>query len=63
MLSTCTEELKSTPKIKEFLPNPLPTENFPFLLNPTPYPDYLYLPVSTFLVKLIAPDKQFSNFG
>ena len=34
--STCTEELTSTPKIMQFLLNPLATENVPFLSNPIP---------------------------
>ena len=42
LLSICTEELISTPKIMQFLPNPLPTENFPFLSNAMPYPECLY---------------------
>ena len=37
----CTEELMSTPKIVAFRPNPLTNENFPFLSNPVPYPEYL----------------------
>ena len=42
LLSACTEELISTPKIIQFLPNPLPTENCPFLSNPIACPDYFY---------------------
>ena len=41
LLSTCTEELISTPKIIQFLPNPLPNENSAYLSNPVPYPEYL----------------------
>ena len=62
-LITCTEELISSPKIIQFLPNPIPTENFPFLSNPIPYPEYLYLSISTFLVKLTAPNNLFSSVG
>ena len=51
-------------KIIQFLPSPLPTENFPFLSNPLPYGEYLYSSVSlVLLVKLNAPGKQFSNAG
>ena len=46
-----------------FLPNPLPTENFPFLSNLIPYSKYLYLSISEFLVNLTPPNKQFSNVG
>ena len=35
----------------------------PFLSNPMPYPECLYLSISTFLVKATAPNKQFSNVG
>ena len=63
LLSTCKEELISTPKIIQFLPNPLPTENVPFLSNPIPYPVYLYLSISLFLVKVTALNKQFPRVG
>ena len=63
LLSTCTEELLSSPKIIHFLPDPLPTEKFLFLSNPIPYSEYLYLSMSIFLVNLIAPNKQFSNLA
>ena len=59
VLSTCAEELISIPKVIQFLPNPLPTENFSLLSNPIPYPEYLYLSISTFLVNVIVPNKQF----
>ena len=59
----CTEELVSTAKIIQYLPNPLPSENVPFLSNPIPYPEYLYLTISLFLVKLTDPNKQFFNVG
>ena len=63
LLSICTEELISTLKIIQFVPNPLLTENFPFLSNPMPYPEYLYLPMSGFLVNLTTLNKQFSSVG
>ena len=50
-LSTCTEELVSTPKIITFLPNPVTgNEELPCLSNPITYPEYLYLLISAFLV-------------
>ena len=49
MLSACTKELTSTPKIIQFLPNPLPTE-VPFLSNLMPYSEYLNLSISLVLV-------------
>ena len=56
------DELVSTPKIITFLPNPVPeNEKLPCLLNPFPYPKYPYLSVSAFLVRLTAPNKQFSS--
>ena len=53
----------STPKIVALCPNPSPNEDFPFISNPRPYPKYLYLSISGFLVNLTAPDKQFSSVG
>ena len=47
-----------------FLPYPVPeNENVSFLSNPISYPEYLYLSFSAFLVKVTAPNKQFSNVG
>ena len=63
LLSTCTEELISTPKIITFLPNPLATEKVPCLSNPIPYPEYFYLSISTFFTNLTAPNKEFSSIG
>ena len=40
LMSTSAEELISTPNVIQFLPNPLPTANFPDLPNPIPYPQY-----------------------
>ena len=55
-------EFISTPKIITFIPvPPLGCEKYPCLSNPIPYPKYLYLSISTFLVKLSAPSKQFSG--
>ena len=49
-------------KIITFLPNPVPeNEKLPCLSNPIPYPEYLYLSISAFLVKVTPPNKQFSN--
>ena len=42
---------------------PPENENSPFLSNPIPYPEYLYLSKSAFFVKVTAPNKQFSNVG
>ena len=62
MLSTCTEELISTPKIITILPNPLVgNEKVPFVSNPIPYPDYLYLSISTFFTNLTAPNREFPS--
>ena len=36
-------------------------EKVPFESNPVPYPVYLYLSMSLFLVSLTAPNKQFSK--
>ena len=54
----------STPKIITFRPNPVPgNEKFPCLSNPTPYPEYPYLPISAFLVKVTALNKQLLSAG
>ena len=63
LLLACEKLLKSAPKIIQFLPSPLLKLNSPCLSNPMPYPLYLYLSISAFLVKLPAPKKQFSNVG
>ena len=34
-----------------------------FLSDPMPYPEYLYLSISTFFLNVIAPNKQFSGVG
>ena len=46
------------------MPNPVPeNEKVPSILNPIPYPEYLYLSILEFLVKLTAPNKRFSSVG
>ena len=46
----------STPKVFTFWPYPPPwNEKLPFLSNPIPYPEYSYLSMSAFLVKVTAP--------
>ena len=62
LLSACIELLISAPKIIAFLPNsPLGCEKVPFESNPIPYPEYLYLLISSFFVNLAAPNRQFSG--
>ena len=52
----------STQKIIMFRSNPVPVnKKLLCLSNPIPYPEYLYLSMSAFLVKLTAPNKQFSK--
>ena len=52
----------TTPKIITFPPfPPLGWEKSSCLSNPVSYPEYLYLSISAVLVKLTAPNKQFSN--
>ena len=38
-------------------------KKLPFESNPIPYPVYLYLSMSVFLVSLTAPNNQFSKAG
>ena len=55
-------ELISTPKFITFLPNLVPgNEKLPYLSNPIPYSEYFHLQISAFLVRLTAPNKQFSS--
>ena len=62
LLSIWGEELISAPKINRFWPYPLPGNEKPSLLaNPIPYPEYPYLSISTFSVKVTAPNKHFLN--
>ena len=64
LLSIFVDEVMSIPKIATFLPNPVPgNQKLPCLSNPIPYSKYLYLSISAFLVRLTAPNKQFSNVG
>ena len=64
LLSIWTEELISTPKINIFLPNPpLGNEKLPLLSNPVPQPECPYFSISTFFVKVTAPNKQFFSVG
>ena len=49
----------STPKIIILQANlPLVNENVLCQSNPIPYPEFLYLSISAFLVNLTAPNKQ-----
>ena len=64
LLSVCAEKLISTSKINIFWPYPPPrNEKLPLLSNPIPQPEYPYLSMSAFLVKVTAPNKQFFNVG
>ena len=54
----------STPKINTFWPHSPPgNEKLPLLSNPIPNPEYPFLSISAFLVKLTEPNKQFFNVG
>ena len=54
----------SAPKINTFSPNPQPgNEKLDLLSNPIPQPEYPYLLISRFLVKVTAPNKQFFSAG
>ena len=54
----------STPKINTSWPCPPPgNEKLPLLSNPVPYPEYPYLSILAFLVKVTGPNKQFFNAG
>ena len=62
LLLACAELLTTAPKIITFLRYPpLGCENDPHESNQIPYPKYLYLPTSAFLVNLTAPNSQFSK--
>ena len=59
LLLACTELVISAPKITTFLPSPpLRCEKVPFKSNSVPYPEYLYLSISAFLVNLTEPIRQ-----
>ena len=54
LLSILVDELISTPKIITFLRVPtIGCEKYPYLSNPIPYPEHLYLSTSAFFVKQI----------
>ena len=60
LLLACVELLKSAPKIITFLPYPpLGCVKLSLEPNPIPYPEYLYLSISTFFLNLTAPSRQF----
>ena len=62
LLLVGTELPISTPKTITFLPYPpLGCEKDPLESNPVPYPEYLYLSMSTCLVNLAVPNRQFSK--
>ena len=62
LLLPCTELLISAPKIITFLPNPpFGCKKVSFESNPIPYPEYLYLLISSFFVNLAVPNRQFSR--
>ena len=62
LLSIWIDEFISTPKIITFWSSPLSgNENLDVLSNAIPYPEYLYLLTSAFLVKVTAPNKQSST--
>ena len=64
LLSMWVEKLISTPEINTFWPNSTPgNEKLDLLSNPTPEPEYPYLSISAFSVKVTAPNKQFFNVG
>ena len=46
------------------LPNsPVVNESTPFISNPIPYPEYLYLLISTFSTNLTELNKEFPSVG
>ena len=54
----------SAPKIIKLQANsPLGNTKVPFASNPIPYPEYLYLSMSVFLVSLTTPNRHFSKVG
>ena len=59
LLSMCAEKLISTPKINTFWSNPPPgNKKLDLLSNPIPYPEYPFLLILAFLVKVTVPNKQ-----
>ena len=64
LLSIFVDELISAPKTITFLPvPPLWCEKNPYLSNPIPYPEDLYLSILTFLVNVPAPNKLLFSVG
>ena len=64
LFSIVVDEPISAPKIITFLPvPPLGCEKNPLISNQIAYPEYLYLSISTFLVNVTTPNKQFSGVG
>ena len=64
LLSISVDELISTPIIIGFLPFlPPGNEKLPSLSISISYRQYLYLLISSILVQLTAPNKQFSSVG
>ena len=62
LLSTCTDELISAPKIMTFFPQlPSVNKNSERESNPMPQPVYLYLSGSACLDSLVDPNKQLTN--
>ena len=59
LLSICTDELISTPKIRTFLPTLLSgNENSEWESNPIPQQVHMYLSRSAYLANLTPPNKQ-----
>ena len=64
LLSILVDELISSSKIITFLlVPPLGCEKNPSLSNPIPYPKYLHLSMSAFLVNLTAPNNEIPSEG
>ena len=61
LLLACFEFSKQAPKIIFFPYPPLGCVKLLFEPNLIPYPKYLYLSISWFLVNLIEPNRQFSK--
>ena len=60
LLSTCAEEVISTQKFITFSLNLLVgNEKVPFISNPIPYPEYLQLSKSPFLLKIFLPQDHY----
>ena len=60
LLLACVELLRSVPKIIAFTGYvPSACKKVPFESKPMPYPEYLYLLISTFFFIQTAPNKEF----